>query len=339
MLGWGLVGASTIAREWMISAIRAAGGSEVVAVAGSDPERVRRYATEQGIEVAYAAVEELLADSAVDVVYISTTNEKHQAQTLAAAAAGKHVLCEKPLALGVTEAREMVAACQGAGVTIGTNHHLRNAVTHRTMRRLIGEGAIGRPLAARVFHAVSLPTHLQGWRIDNPAAGGGVVLDITVHDADTLRFVLDDEVEEVTALTASQGMAAPGLEDAVMGVMRFGGGTLAQFHDAFTIAHAPTGFEVHGTDGSLLARDVMTQQPIGTVLLRRGATEEPVRLDSATNLYERSVRLFNAAVRGEGEPAATGEDGVRSLAVALAVRQSAADRRSVAVDYGEVLGR
>ncbi len=335
MLGWGLIGASTVAREWMIPAIRATGGSDVVAIAGSDAERVRRYADEQGIARAYASVDELLADPAVGVVYVSTTNEKHRGQTLAAAGAGKHVLCEKPLALSVAEAREMVAACRAAGVVLGTNHHLRNAVTHRTLRRLIEEGAVGRVLAARVFHAVSLPPHLQGWRIDNPGAGGGVVLDITVHDADTLRFVLADEVEEVAALTAGQGMAGPGLEDAVMGTMRFRGGALAQFHDAFTIAHAGTGLEIHGTEGSLLARDVMTQRPVGTIHLRRGDVEELVALDEPNNLYERSVRLFNAAVSGEGEPAATGEDGVRSLAVALAVRQSAAERRAVSVDDGE----
>ena len=334
MLGWGLIGASTIAREWMIPAIRAADGSEAVAVAGSDPERVRRYAAEQGIGRAHASVDALLADPAVDVVYISTTNEKHHDLTLAAARAGKHVLCEKPLALRVADAREMVAVCEAAGVVLGTNHHLRNAVTHRTLRRLVGEGAIGRPLAARVFHAVSLPPHLQGWRIDSAGAGGGVVLDITVHDADTLRFVLDDEVEEVTAMIAGQGLAAPGLEDAVMGVMRFRGDVLAQFHDAFTVAHAGTGFEVHGTDGSLLGRDVMTQRPIGTIHLRRGDTIEEVALDEPNNLYERSVRLFNAACRGEGDPAATGADGVRSLAIALAVRQSAAEGRAVRVDYG-----
>ena len=98
-----------------------------------------------------------LADPAVDIVYVSTTNELHRPQTLAAAAAGKHVLCEKPLALTVAEAREMVAACRAAGVVMGTNHHLRNAATHRAMRDAIAAGRIGRPLFARVFHAVYLP--------------------------------------------------------------------------------------------------------------------------------------------------------------------------------------
>lgn len=334
MPSWGLIGASTIAREWMIGAIRAQAGSDVVAVAGSDPERTRRYAAELAIARAYDSVAALLADPAVEVVYVSTTNEKHHDQTLAAAAAGKHVLCEKPLALSVAAAREMVAACAAAGVVLGTNHHLRNAATHRAMRSLVADGAIGRPLAARVFHAVHLPAHLRGWRINNPGAGGGVVLDITVHDTDTLRFVLADEVEAVTAMTASQGMARAGLDDAVMGVMRFGSGLLAQFHDAFTIAHAPTGFEVLGTEGSLLARDVMTQQAVGSIVLRRGQSEEVLDAGEPNNLYERSIRLFEAAIRGEGEPAATGEDGVRSLAVALAVRQSAAEGRMVTVDYG-----
>jgi 1,5-anhydro-D-fructose reductase (1,5-anhydro-D-mannitol-forming) len=299
-------------------------------VASSDSERGRRYADALSIPRTHPSVTDLLADPTIDAVYISTTNEWHEPQALAAVAAGKHVLCEKPLALSLEGARTMVAAAAAAGVVMGTNHHLRNAATHRRMRELIQSGAIGRPLAARVFHAVHLPPHLQGWRIDRPDAGGGVILDITVHDADTLRFTLGDEVAEVTAMTASQGMGRAGLEDAVMGVMRFRDGVIAQFHDAFTAPHASTGFEVHGTEGSLYGRDVMTQRPIGTVTIRREGGEELIPLEHE-NLYERSVRCFNAAIRGEGEPAASGEDGIRSLAVALAVRESALTGRAVQV--------
>ncbi|HEX5500596.1 MAG TPA: Gfo/Idh/MocA family oxidoreductase, partial [Thermomicrobiales bacterium] len=269
----------------------------------------------------------------IDIVYISSTNERHHDQALAAIGAGKHVLCEKPLALTVADAREMVAAADAAGVVFATNHHLRNAVTHRALRRLVADGAIGRPLAARLFHAVYLPPHLQGWRIQRPEAGGGVALDITVHDADTLRFVLQAEVAEVTAMTASHGMASGGLEDTIMGVMRFDNDVLAQFHDAFTLRHAVTGLEIHGTDGSLYARDVMTQAPVGTVVLRRDGVEEAVALGEHENLYERSVRHFVAAVEGRGAPSASGEDGVRSLAVALAAREAAATGRRVAVSY------
>jgi 1,5-anhydro-D-fructose reductase (1,5-anhydro-D-mannitol-forming) len=330
MLRWGLIGASTIGREWMVPAIGAQPDSTVAAVASSSPERARRYADELGIPMAPASVSDLLGEPTIDAVYISTTNEWHEPQVLAAVAAGKHVLCEKPLALSLDSAHRMVAASAAAGVVLGTNHHLRNAATHRKIRELIETGAIGRPLAARVFHAVFLPPHLQSWRIDRPEAGGGVILDITVHDADTLRFALGDEVAEVTAMTANQGMGRAGLEDAVMGVMRFRNGVIAQFHDAFTAPHAFTGFEVHGSEGSIYGRDVMTQRPVGTVSMRRDGNEEEVQVDHE-NLYERSVRCFNTAIRGEGEPAATGADGVQSLAVALAVREAAETGQTVRV--------
>ena len=181
------------------------------------------------------------------------------------------MLCEKPLALTLADARAMVVACRERGVVMGTNHHLRNAATHRAMREAIKQGRIGKPLFARVFHAVYLPPNLQGWRIDKPQAGGGVMLDITVHDADTLRFVLDDEPVAVTRddVARRHGPRRPrGRRDGRRAVLR---GVLAQFHDAFTTRYATTGFEVHGDEGSLIGRDCMTQAPKGEVLLRTPA--------------------------------------------------------------------
>lgn len=319
--GWGLIGASTIAAEHMIAAIRAQAGHDVVAVASSSAERGRTYADRHGIAAAYGSVDALLADPAVRAVYISTTNELHRDQVLAAAAAGKHVLCEKPLALNLDDALAMLKACRDAGVVMATNHHLRNAATHRKIRDLIRAGAIGKPLFARVFHAVYLPPHLQGWRLDKPQAGGGVILDITVHDADTLRFVLDAEPVEAVGLAQSAALAREGLEDGVMAVLRFDNGVLAQLHDAFTVKHAGTGIEVHGEQGSIVGRNVMTQLPVGDLLLRTADGERSVNVEHE-NLYVRGVATFCAALRGDGAPAATAEDGVRSLATALAVLES-----------------
>ena len=331
-LRWGLIGASTIAAQHMIGAMRANGG-EVVAVMSANAERARSFAATHGIAHAGTDLEALVADPGVDAVYISTTNELHRDQLFAAARAGKHVLCEKPLALTLADARAMVAACAERRVVMGTNHHLRNAATHRAMREAIKHGRIGKPLFARVFHAVYLPPNLQGWRIDKPQAGGGAVLDITVHDADTLRFVLDDEPQSVTAMTSHGGMGREGVEDGVMGVIRFASGLLAQFHDAFTTRYATTGFEVHGEDGSLIGRDCMTQAPKGEVLLRSAAGEENLPI-AHENLYARSVRLFQDAVAGRGAPAATGEDGVRSLGVALATLEAARSARETTIDAG-----
>ena len=314
----------------MIGAIRAQTGHEVVAVMSSSAQRAQDFAEKHHIQGAYSDLNALLADPAVQVVYVSTTNELHHDQVLAAAAAGKHVLCEKPLALEVKDALAMVKACRDAGVLLATNHHLRNAATHRKIRELVQGGAIGKPLFVRVFHAVFLPPHLQGWRIDKPQAGGGVILDIAVHDADTLRFILDAEPVEVMGMGQSTDMASGGLEDGVMAVMRFDNGVLAQLHDAFTVKHAGTGIEIHGDAGSIIGRGVMTQQPVGEVLLRNASGEQVIPIDH-NNLYVRGVGAFCAALQGTGAPAATAEDGVRSLAAAQAIAQSCKSRAAVSI--------
>src|SRR6202790_3321981 len=136
-LGWGLIGASDIAKTRMIEAINGQPDSAVVAVMSTSEERAKRYAAENGIPRFYSSLEAVLADPEVNVVYISTTNERHKQEVTLAAKSGKHVLCEKPLALTVADAREMLETCKQASVVLGTNHHLRNAVTHRTIRRLI----------------------------------------------------------------------------------------------------------------------------------------------------------------------------------------------------------
>lgn len=331
MTGWGLIGASNIARQHMINAINQQPDNHIVAVLSSSEDRATTFAAEQGIPGATSDLGALLADPAVEAVYISTTNELHFPQAMAAIAAGKHVLCEKPLAMSLVDARTMVDAASAAGVTFATNHHLRNAGLHRRIHDLVVGGDLGEVIAARVFHAVFLPPFLQGWRVNAADAGGGVVLDITVHDADTVRFALGDDPVEVTAMTASQGMGEGGLADGVMGVMRMRSGALVQFHDAFTVEHVSTGFEVIGTKAAVIGRNCMTQNPIGDLVLRTGSDERVIDDFDRGDLYTRSVAKFVAAMNGTGSPSASGEDGLWSLATALAVQESAATGERVSV--------
>ena len=327
---WALVGASTIADQFMIAAIRAQGGV-IDAVVSGDAQRASDFAQKNAIARHAIDLAAVLADPVITAVYISSTNEKHLPQALAAARAGKHVLCEKPLALGAGDARQMIAVCAEQGVVLGTNHHLRCAATHRALREQLRAGAIGKPLFARVFHAVSLPPQLRGWRVEQPEAGGGVILDISVHDVDTLRYILDDEPVEVSAMTAAGSMGSAGLADGVMSIIRFNSGVLAQLHDAFTVPFAPTGLELHGTQGSLFARDVMTQRPVGEIVLRNADGERVIEVEHAS-LYDYAVQRFHAAIAGEGTPAATGQDGYRSLLAALALAQSAQSGAHVTLD-------
>ena len=332
VMRWGLIGASRIAANHMIDAIRSQAGSEIVSVLSSDAGRGAAFAEAHGIARAFTALDEMLADPALDVVYISTTNERHFPQAMAAIAAGKHVLCEKPLAMRLADALTMVRAAEEKGLVFATNHHLRNAGSHLAIRELLESGRIGRVLSARVFHAVNLPEALRGWRINDAEAGGGVIPDITVHDADTIRFHLGEDPAEVVAIATSSGLGQ-GVEDSVMSVWSMPSGITVQTHESFTHAHAGTGIEFHGTEGSIFARNNMGQRPIGEVWVQDADGRHDVPF-SGHNLYERAMAAFVRALAGKGRPAADGVDGVRSLAVALAVREAAETGRRVPVDYG-----
>ena len=332
MKKWAFIGASNIAREWMLDAVRAQDGHSVECIASADKTRADNFAKQNNIPRAYGDFREMLAAEKPDAVYISTTNELHLPQCVAAAECGAHVLCEKPLALNVADAAQMIRACEKAGKVMATNHHLRCAAAHGEMKKLIADGAAGKILAMRVFHAVSLPEKLRGWRLTRPDAGGGVVLDIAVHDADTVAFILGEYPTEVTALDQNAGMAK-GMEDGCMSVWRFPSGALCFAHESFAVPHAATGLEIHGERGSIVARDVMTQKPIGDVVLRTADGEREIPL-SHRNLYREGAARFADAMDGRAKPAADGIAGLRSLAVALAILRSVREKRAVKVDYG-----
>ncbi|MBO9398131.1 Gfo/Idh/MocA family oxidoreductase [Shimia sp. R9_2] len=331
---WVFVGASTIASQYMLGAVRAQKGGDVAWVVSGSAQHGADWASAHNVPKSTSDLAEALADESCDAVYISSTNEKHLPQAMAAIAAGKHVLCEKPLAMSVADAADMVKAAETAGVTFATNHHLRCSGTHRAMQALIAEGKIGKALSLRIFHAVHLPPHLQGWRINDATAGGGVIPDITVHDADVARFLLGEDPQRVVAQMAASGMGE-GVEDSAMSVWTMPSGAMVMSHESFTHPFAGSGLEVHGTEGSIFAKDVMTQEPVGDVELVTAAGRAAVEV-SRHNLYEQGLADFYSAVAGTGGAAADGQDGVKSLAVAMAVRDAAQTGQAVDVDYGDL---
>jgi 1,5-anhydro-D-fructose reductase (1,5-anhydro-D-mannitol-forming) len=329
---WALIGASTIASQYMVNAFCAQPEGAVRWVVSGSAARAAEFAKAHKIALSGDDLDQALRDPAVEAVYISSTNDKHMAQALAAIAAGKHVLCEKPLALTAKDAAQIVAAAEAAGVVFATNHHLRCSGSHRAVRDVIKAGRIGRVLSLRIHHAVHLPENLQGWRINSAASGGGVVPDITVHDADVARFLLGEDPQHIVAQVASSGLGQ-GVEDSAMSVWTTPSGAMVMSHESFTHPFAGSGLEVHGTEGSIFARGVMTQQPLGEIDLVTIKGREAVRFDGH-NLYHFGVARFCDAVAGTGKVAASGWDGVKSLAVAEAVRRAAATGTKVAVDYG-----
>jgi 1,5-anhydro-D-fructose reductase (1,5-anhydro-D-mannitol-forming) len=326
---WAFVGASNIASEWMVQAVRSV-GDEVAAVVSGNGDRVQAWA--QRHQIPHAATDlGQLHHLGLDAVYVSNTNDRHEAAVLQAAEMDCHVLCEKPLATDLTAARRMVNACQQAGVVMATNHHLRHNSAHRQMRDVLNQQGLGPLVGARVSHSVYLRQKLQGWRIDNAAAGGGVVLDIAVHNADSLGFLLGEYPTDVMAMTNANGMGQ-GVEDNAMSIWHYPSGLMAVTHQGFNTPFASNRLELLGQAGSLEARGVLNQAPGGELVWRRTDGDLALRLDH-DNLYVRVLREMHKAIAGEPNDMASGEAGLKSLAVALAVLESARTGHRVAVQY------
>jgi 1,5-anhydro-D-fructose reductase (1,5-anhydro-D-mannitol-forming) len=330
----GLMGASYVAASRMVPAFQATG---MATRALFDPEerRLERW-RDQDFDLLTSNLEEFLA-SGIDAVYISSRNDQHAGHAIAAAGAGMHVLLDKPMALTLADARAIIAAADQAGVQLAVNHHLPGSPLHAAARRLVAEGRIGSLYSARINHAVLLPEHLRGWRLAD-VPGGGVVYDITVHDASVLNPLFGAAPKRVTALGVSQAAwNQAGTRDSVMTVLEYPAGDngvpgLAQTHDAFTIAHPGTSMEIHGERGAVVIGDAMTQDTPGTVELHTADGIEQIDVDCSQDLYQIIVRAFAAAISGEGRATATGMDGLRALQVAIAVEESLRTGQVVNVD-------
>jgi 1,5-anhydro-D-fructose reductase (1,5-anhydro-D-mannitol-forming) len=330
-LKFGLIGASYVAASRMVPAFQANGISPR-ALFDSEKERFR-YWRDTDVDMLTTDLEELLS-SDIDAVYISSRNDQHAAHAVAAVAAGKHVLLEKPMALTLAEARTIIAAADQSGVQLAVNHHLPGSPLHATARQLVADGRIGTLYSARINHAVLLPEPLRKWRLAD-VPGGGVVLDITVHDASVLNPLFKTEPLRVAALGVSQASWNPARSrDSVMTVIEYAAGDqgvpgLAQTHDAFAVPYPGTSMEIHGETGAIVIGDAMTQDTPGTVELHTATRVESIEVDTSDDLYHIIVRRFVSAIQGDGRPTATGADGLRALQVALAVEESLRMGRTV----------
>jgi predicted dehydrogenase len=216
---WGVLGCAAIASRKVIPAMQRSARCDVVAIASRDRARADRAAAELGIGRAHGSYEALLADPDVEAVYIPLPNHLHAEWTQRAAAAGKHVLCEKPLAMSAAEARKVVAACARAGVLLMEAFMYRLHPLWREVRALVDAGAIGELCA------------IQGWfsyrnvdpgNIRNIAAyGGGAVMDIGCYPINVARWMFDGEPDDVVATVRRD--PAFGTDVLTSAVLDFGG--------------------------------------------------------------------------------------------------------------------
>lgn len=259
-LRWGVIGAGGIADRRTIPGMKLADNAELVAVMDVDMELAEALRAKHGAKRAYSAVEELLADSEIDAVYIATPVAFHKQQAILAAQARKHILIEKPVALTVFEGLEVAEACRAHGVRIGVGLMMRHHAYHRKMKEIADSGRLGRIVSCRAQLTCWYPEIPGAWRQKKETSGGGSLMDMGVHCIDLIQYITGSRAIRVAGMSGNKVFGYD-VEDSATLLMELDGGAYATVESYFNIpdAAARCRLEIYGTGGSMLAEGTISQ--------------------------------------------------------------------------------
>jgi 1,5-anhydro-D-fructose reductase (1,5-anhydro-D-mannitol-forming) len=339
--GWGIVSTGRHPDVKVAPAVNAAAGAELVAVHSRDQGRADAFAQRHAARAAYSKLGELLGDARVQAVFVCSPNALHADHVVQAAQAGKHVLCEKPMATTVADAVRMVQACRRARVKLGVAFNLRQHPAHVRARELVAAGALGRVVLAQGQWAFGVRgrdgapprTALNQWW-DTPELIGGAstMMGTGVHVVDLMRFVLGQEVTEVTAVTDGQTAARP-LEQLACLTLRFSGGTLGQVTASRLLPDSRNDFRLYGILGRVEGHGSLWEARQGRLEVVSDTVNEVADYPEALlPNYVAEIEDFQAAVASDREPAATGLDGLRVVEATVAMIESARSGRTVRLE-------
>ncbi|MFC4455469.1 Gfo/Idh/MocA family oxidoreductase [Deinococcus sonorensis] len=329
----GVIGAGGVAR-FHFQGYQAA-GAEVVAVADAHEPTLKRAQAEWNVPRGYADFTDLCNDPEVEAVSICLPNALHHPATVAAARAGKHVLCEKPISLSLDLAEDMIRVCAEAGVVLQTGHHLRSNPFAEHARKMIQAGDLGRLTFIRLRQA-------HDWGGQPPrasfgtvaSAGGGTLLDNGSHMMDLSRYFGGD-VASVYAQMATLAYDVE-VEDTSLVQLKFASGALGSVENAWTATGWEEGFWIYGTCGALEYTN-RTGTPEMRFVHRTSPGTDWNTQDVTTfrfaglEPHARGVVEFLEAVRGERPVICSGQDGLEAVRLIVASYQSAREGRSVAL--------
>jgi predicted dehydrogenase len=316
-LRWGLLSTARI-NAALLPALRESERAEAFAVASRSGEKAADYAAEHGLARAHASYEALLADPDVDVVYNPLPNHLHAEWTVRAAEAGKHVLCEKPLACSLAEVDEMAAAARANGVVVAEAFMYRHHPQTLRVQELVAEGAIGEVRLVRGSFSFPL-TAEHDIRLD-PAMGGGSAWDVGVYPISYARTLIG---RAPLHAQAQQVEGPTGVDLWCYGTITFEGGAVAQFDSSFA-APFRTNLEVVGSEGVIVLERPFKPGHHETVLCGPAGDQlRPVHVEAPHHLYRYEVDdLTDAALHGT-PPRVSLDDSRANVATLLAVLGSA----------------
>jgi predicted dehydrogenase len=319
MLQVGIVGAGFMGR------LHAAGWAKtpacLAAIYSKYPEKIQQLAHDCGTQ-AVDSLEALI--DMVDVVDICTPTHLHYEMVLKAAAAGRHIVCEKPLARTVEQAETMIAACQEAGVKLLVAHVVRFFPEYALAKMIVDRGEIGRVGVVRLRRVSSLPTWTEdNWLMDEEKSGG-MMLDLMIHDFDYARWVAG-EVESVFA--KDTGSTRPGeRRNYALVILRHTNGALSHIEGgwAYPAVMFRTALEIAG-DGGLIEHPSGSSVPLQIYLSQTGNTQasgvptSPLIEDP----YATEIKHFYDVIANDAKPRVTAGDGLAALRIALLAIESA----------------
>lgn len=325
MTRWGIVGTGRVVAESIAPAILRSAGSALAAIAGRNQAAASAIARACGPARVYATHDELVADPDVDLVYVATANAFHKAPVLAAARAGKHVLCEKPLALTVAEAREMVEACNKAGVIFRAAFQIRLEKMLHRVRDIVASGELG-DLRLVTFERTAHIDQPGAWRSD--PAQGGILYDVATHLLDLVPWITALDYEEFFAFSHPDRRENRS-DDTIAILARMTDGCTAIVRASRELPHAKNDLIIEGTKGVLTTSGVRWLDEywieVATSAGRRTERFTPIAV------YQAEVEAMERELAGERTVLPDGAEGIRMVEVANAILESIRSRRAVSI--------
>jgi len=321
---WGVIGCGGIAYRRTIPGMMLSDNSELVAVMDTNFDAAKKVKEEFGAKYAFSTVEEVLAISEIDAVYIATPVFCHKEQVLMAATAKKHILLEKPMGLSVAESKEIAEICEKNGVKLAVGLMMRFSAYHQKMKELISDGIIGDIVSMRGQLTCWYPEMPGNWRQDRAKSGGGALMDMGIHCIDLLQYISGLNAKSVACFAGNQTFNYSADDSAAL-LMKMDNGATAFVDANFNIPDnaAKCRLEFYGTKGSILAEGTISQVESGTILLTTsdpdaGYNAQQNREDDSFravevvtgNMYEKEISSFANAIINDTEPEITAKDAI-----------------------------